>query len=128
MGGEHKDMVLGFYRRPVDGDTVLTSCYINGMVQWQTDGGEYGTVTRDEMDTWEFLVGARDFPDAKDPRLPYEFDLWYDVHRVSQLVQEFGGWGNVLEDEHIRALCTTYGIDLRDPQTIRDYHAGFMTR
>ena len=118
----HKDLVLGFYRRPIDGDVVHTSCYINGMIHWQTDGGEHGQVTCEELSIWEFLNGAHDFPDAKDPRLPYEFDLWYDVHNVSQLVREFGGWDNVLGDEHIQALCSSYDIDLRNPQTIRDYN------
>lgn len=74
------------------------------------------------MDTREYLEGARDFPDAKDPRLPYEFDLWYAVHTLGQLVSEFDGLANCLKHKHLRALCKTYGINLRKPQTIRDYN------
>ena len=130
MGDPHRNKVVGggFYRRPIEGDVVLTYGGSDEWVHWQTDDGLYGRATRNEMDTWDFLEGARDFPDAKDPRLPYEFDLYYDVHRVSQLAREFGGLEYALKDDHIMGMCESYGIDLRNPQTIRDYNAKFLTR
>lgn len=125
QGDEHKNTIIigGYYRRPVEGDVVLTYGGSKDWVHWQTDDHQsHGRSSRDEMDTWEFLEGVRDFPDAKDPRLPYEFDLHYDVHTLSQLVSEFNGLANCLKDKHIKAMCKSYGIDLRNPQTIRDYN------
>lgn len=130
QGDEHKNTILmgGFYRRPVEGDVVMTWGFGPGYVVYASEDGPGARATRDEMDTWDFLEGARDFPNAKDPRLPYEFDLYYDVHRLSQLIHDFGGLESALRADHIKALCKSYGIDLRDPQTIRDYNAKFLTR
>ena len=110
----------GFYRR-FDGEVVKTCGFGPGFVSWRTDGGHSSVSTPEELATWEWLESARDFPDAKDPELPSEFDLHYDTHTLSDLIREFGGLEAALKDKHIKAMCKTYNIDLRKPQTIRDY-------
>ena len=43
-----------------------------------------------EFSKWEYLPGLEDFPDARDPILPYEFDLIWDVKTRSGLVRLLG--------------------------------------
>ena len=111
----------GFYRRP-DGVVVMTHGFGPGYVSWRPDEGPSGSSSPEELATWEHLNGARDFPNASDPRLPSEFDLHYDTHTLSQLIWEFGSLDKCLKDRHIKAMCKTYKIDLRNPQTIRDFN------
>lgn len=119
----YKNNAVGvYYRRPVEGDVVLTYGFGPGYINYRTEKGPSGIASREEFDTWELMVGARDFINAEDPRLPSEFDLHYDTHYLSQLIAEFGSLSECLDDEHIVAMCKHYGIDLRDPQTIRDYN------
>lgn len=42
-------------------------------------------VSFDDFYTWTPRTDLRDFPNARDPRLPYEFDLYWDIKYVSQL-------------------------------------------
>ena len=124
QGDTHKNtrVLGGYYRRPVEGDVVMTYGVGPGFVMFRTEDGEGTSGSRETMDAWELLEGARDFPNAKDPRLPSEFDLHYDTHTLSQLAQEFDGLDNAVNDPSVAALCRTYGVDLRDPQTLRDYN------
>jgi len=129
QGDKHKNTVVigGYYRRPKQGDIVYT--YGGGgnavpLVSWRTEH-KHGQATREEMDTWEYLPYLRDFPNAEDPQLPYEFDLVWDVHTLSQLISEYNSFEDCLEDPDVRIMCNNYGIDLRNPQTIRDYNTRY---
>lgn len=72
---------------------------------------------------YEFLPELTDFPDAWDPKLPYEFDLYYDIQFTSELVRLLTTCGPTKKD-HLLRLCSTYGLNvsLRDlPQLARKY-------
>ncbi len=62
--------------------------------------------------TWERL-NIRDFPNARDPRLPYDFDLHFDIKYMSQLKMELAGelgWCN--DREFLQELIDRHGIDV----------------
>lgn len=125
QGDQHKNTVVigGFYRRR-DGSIVLTHGGNKDHVYWRTDNEKSGTATREEMDTWEYLPELRDFPNAEDPGLPYEFDLYWDCHTLSQFWSE-GSDAPGPDDHLVRDLCHQYKLDLRDPQTVRDYNTRY---
>jgi len=64
-------------------------------------------VTIEEFQTWKPRQDLRDFPNAKDPRLPYVFDLFWDIKYLSQLKEEV--CGHKYEDE-IREKMKEYDI------------------
>jgi len=120
--GENGLIIGGYYLRP-DGSVCLAHGVYNGTVHWCTDRPSvWGSSDCTEASTWTWLPDLRDFLDAEDPRLPYEFDLNHDVHTLGQLISEYDGLENCLADPDLMSLCKNYEIDLRDPQTIRDYN------
>lgn len=67
------------------------------------------TASEDEWTTWVLRDDLRDFPNAKDPRLPYSFDLVYDAKYRSQLVQIFK---EGKEDDTLIEMMAEHGIEL----------------
>jgi hypothetical protein len=64
---------------------------------------------------WQIRHDVQDFPNAKNPRLPYAFDLLWDLKYYSQLK------GSVLTKKH-HDCAKQHGIDLADPETVREYN------
>lgn len=120
---EYKNNVCGggFYRMS-DGRIIVTYGGNWEFVRWHTDEPrESGQSTRAEMDEWEYLEGMRDFPNAADPLLPYEFDLWWDVRTLGQFLSE-GSDAPGIDNPHVQEICKYHGIDLSNPDTIRAYN------
>lgn len=67
-------------------------------------------VHQDEFNTWKPRHDLSDFPNARDPRLPYVFDLFWDIKRVSQLRLELARGHS--EDSAIRKMAREHGIDV----------------
>ena len=67
---------------------------------------------------YELMPEVRDFPDAWDPRLPYEFDLWYDIKLTSELVSLLASVG-AAEVGHLYRLCGQYGLNVT-PRNLQD--------
>jgi len=122
QGNRKNTVIIGGFYRMTDGRIICTYGGGSDFVRWYTNGPrESGQSTRDEMDEWEYLEGMQDFPDAEDPRLPYDFDLWWDVHTLSQFLSE-GSDAPGIDDPDVQEICRAYGIDLRKPETIRAYN------
>lgn len=60
---------------------------------------------------YELLPGLTDFPDAWDPKLPYEFDLLYDIQFTSELVRLLSICGPT-QKGHLLRLCSTHGLNV----------------
>lgn len=52
------------------------------------DGKGARTATQAEFDTWKPRRDLEDFPNARDPKLPYVFDLLWDIKYMSELRRE----------------------------------------
>lgn len=50
------------------------------------EGGSH-TASTETLSTWKPREDLADFPNARDPRLPYEFDLFWDIKYKSDLVR-----------------------------------------
>ena len=106
-----KTCVVGaFYERP-NGEIIYTYGWngINHTLQYYTDGGPGRSAPEKEVETWKPL-DIRDFPNAKDPRLPYTFDLLWDIEYMSQLRRELKGHP---EEKEIRETMKEYGVELK---------------
>jgi hypothetical protein len=55
------------------------------------DGRGGRRATNEEFQTWKPRRDLYDFPNARDPKLPYEFDLLWDFKYASQLVANVVG-------------------------------------
>lgn len=80
------EIIVGaFYRRsqkPLD--VVRTTGGSPGRIHGYDAKGKPFETTPEGMRSWT-LLRANDFPHSPDPRLPYVFDLHWDVKYVSQL-------------------------------------------
>ena len=73
------------------------------------DSGPQTPVTFEEFDKWIPRRDLKDFPNARDPRLPYVFDLYWDIKHLSGLRREISGHP---DEKFIRRAAVEYGISL----------------
>lgn len=116
LGAPRCDVVIGaFYELP-DGriTRILGSSNVTGLVRHYFDDGLGGReIPVDETAGWLYQEGMEDFPNARDPRLPYVFDLVWDLKYMSDLRAELVGHDD--EDE-IRETMANLGIVLADEE------------
>jgi len=89
-----KNDTVGIHYELPDGRIVRTFGFngIEKTIKYYFDDGEGGrTATDVEFQTWKPREDLRDFPNAKNPRLPYEFDLLWDIKYMSDLHRELVG-------------------------------------
>lgn len=84
------DVIIGIHYERPDGVIVMTCGYnaLDKLVSWGDNDGDQGEATLDEFKTWKERRDLNDFPNSKDPVLPYDFDLVYDMKNLSQLKPE----------------------------------------
>lgn len=85
----------------------------SGEIQYRYDDDKPSlNCTYNDASTWERL-NIRDFPNARDPRLPYDFDLHFDIKYMSQLKMELAGQLGWCDDrEFLQELIDHHGIDV----------------
>ncbi len=85
------NIVIGIlYERP-DGSIIKTYGFdcMNKIISYFDETLEHGySASLEEFETWKPRYDLNDFPNAKDPILPYEFDLIWDIKYTSQLKRE----------------------------------------
>jgi hypothetical protein len=87
------DIIIGAYYELEHGAIAYLVGW-NGRTQegeYKTDNGEcitYHDVTLAEFSVWKIRRDLHDFPNASDPRLPYVFDLFWDLKYISDLKRE----------------------------------------
>lgn len=85
---------IGIYYETPEGKIAYTYGWGNGEVSYRFDDDTGGkSVTEKDFQTWKPRSDLTDFPNARDPRLPYVFDLFWDIKYTSDLKQ-------VLEEGH----------------------------
>ena len=72
--------------------------------------GNAKTVVAAETRNWKERRDLRDFPNTTDPKLPYDFDLYWDIKRISDLKRELVGHRF---EKQIRQAMVTHGIVLK---------------
>ena len=82
-----KNDTVGIYYETPEGKIVYTYGFsgTDKTISYRFEEGGGHTVSFDEFDTWKPRMDLKDFPNSKDPVLPYEFDLYWDIKRMSQL-------------------------------------------
>ena len=80
---------VGIYYELPDGRIVYTfgfSKIPNYIIRYYfNDGSGPREISNEEFQTWIPRRDLKDWPDSKDPVLPYEFDLHFDIKRESEL-------------------------------------------
>lgn len=85
------EIVIGIHYELPDGRIVYTYGFndVEKTVQYYFDDDKGGrTANYAELNKWKPRRDLKDFPNAKDPRLPYVFDLFWDIKYMSQLKNE----------------------------------------
>ena len=75
-----------FFKKPT-GAIIKTYIFSDGRVGYYDNDKCCGDVSIEEYKTWE-LLDIADFPNARDPKLPYVFDLRWDLKYMSDLSRE----------------------------------------
>lgn len=97
------EVVIGvFYQRSKDPLDVVYSvgCGPNKIHGYDVRGKSFET-TPEQVMKWTQLR-VNDFPQSPDPRLPYAYDLHWDVKRISQLRHMDAGDRDSVEDMLVR--------------------------
>jgi hypothetical protein len=121
-GGNTLDIVIGaFYEMP-DGRITYVHGAGYGKVRHSFDDGTPSAETPlEDTTTWTRRTDLRDYPNASDPRLPYDFDLLWDIKFLSQLRDELTSLPS--EAEYI--LANLFGTIT--PEMVCAYCLGFNT-
>jgi len=67
------------------------------------------SISNNKFQSWKPRLDLKDFPNASDPRLPYIFDLYYDIKYTSELKKELK---NHLYEDEIKELMIEHNIVL----------------
>ena len=80
---------LGAYYATENGSIVYVYGISEGKVMYRyEDDTDTPEVTLDDVNERWKLTDLRDFPNARDPRVPYVFDLFWDIKYLSELKRE----------------------------------------
>lgn len=106
------NVTIGIYYELPNGQIAYTYGWTGKTrkVMYHLDGDKGRSVTYEEFCTWTPRRDLKDFPNASDPRLPYVFDLLWDIKFTSQLRNELQ---NHPEQHKIRKLMEEHNI--KDP-------------
>lgn len=108
------DAVIGaFYELP-DGRIARTYGWSGStrMVAYYYDTDEpRGRIFEDDMADWKLRSDLADFPNARDPRLPREFDLHWDIKYMSELKRVLRSGDHDYIDE-IREMVTSHSLPI----------------
>lgn len=108
------DIIIGAYYE-LDNGSIAYLVHWNGPAktgEYKTDNGKkvsYHPVSLEQFQTWTVRRDLHDFPNASDPRLPYVFDLYWDLKYTSDLKRELAG--HDAEDE-IRQTMAEHKIKI----------------
>jgi len=124
-------VIVGSFHEVPDGRIVKTFGWTgrDQQVKYYFDDGQYGRIASlDEYLTWKHRPDLDDFPNARDPLLPYEFDLWLDIKHTSELRRLLGEGGG--DREKALELMERHGVVMPDipevtlPAEDEDYDRG----
>ena len=111
MKAKVNDIIVGVYYELPDGRIAYTYGF-NGtsktVVYYFDDDNGSHSVSYDEIQTWKMRRDLKDFPNARDPRLPYVFDLYWDLKYLSDLKAAIENNHDDLDS--IRAAMTDHSI------------------
>jgi hypothetical protein len=106
------DIHIGIYYELPDGRIAYTYGW-NGIekeVSYQFENGKFGTVSDIVFQAWKPRRDLKDYPNSKDPALPYEFDLHYDLKRMSDLIRFVDQEDDPKILQHLRLLVGKHKI------------------
>lgn len=79
------EILVGIHHERPDGSIVRSYGAGPDYVLWYDNDRNYGKATHAEYATWKHRRDLKDFPNARDPLLPYVFDLYWDIKYLSEL-------------------------------------------
>jgi hypothetical protein len=105
--------ICGAYYKVPDGRVChVVQCGYGKVGYYFDDDNGFLECPVEETKDWEYQK-IRDFPNANDPRLPYEFDLLWDIKYTSQLKAILAGEA-YFDDEldELKDMMKTHNIQL----------------
>ena len=83
---KERNNTVGIHYELPDGRIAYTYGFMENTIMYYFDDGKGGRSATDaEFQTWTPRRDLRDFPNARDPRLPDEFDTLWDIKYMSEL-------------------------------------------
>ena len=87
-------ITIGVFYEMSDGSIVKTTGWdgrVEEIISFYREGQDNETILKSETKDWKRRLDLKDFPNAKDPRLPYVFDLFWDLKYTSEIIELFNG-------------------------------------
>ena len=87
-------IIIGVFYELSDGSIVKTIGWdgrVEEIISFYHEGQPVETILKSETKDWKHRPDLKDFPNAKDPRLPYVFDLFWDLKYTSEIIELFNG-------------------------------------
>ena len=111
---ESKQIIVGVFYELPNGKIIYVYLQSNKLgttvFGYYEDGSNAQMATLEEAQLWKERRDLKDFPNAINPRLPYDFDLHWNIKHMSDLKRELVG--HQFEKE-IRQAMVTHGIVLK---------------
>lgn len=117
VNDKNAQIIIGAYYELPDGRIALTVGWdgLDRTVRYHFDTDEpSGKISETGIKSWKYRADLKDFPNARDPRLPYVFDLYWDLKFTSDL-QRFLQQDYHEDMEEVRALALEHGLTIGAP-------------
>lgn len=111
--------VIGAFYQSPEGKILYTYGMMNYNVTCKDEDDNPYSIPMVLFQQYKYL-NIRDFPNAKDPRLPYVFDLKWDFQYLSDFMREAKDEPALMKEG--QRLAKELGINLNDPQSLRDWN------
>jgi hypothetical protein len=110
--GESDHIVAGIYYELPDKSicTIFGANSIRREVRYCFEDGTVKVASYKEVKQWKPRRDLHDWPNAKDPKLPYIFDLYWDMKRISDLKRALRNGHKDLE--YIKRLMCDHNISV----------------
>ena len=113
-------MIIGGFYELSDGTIVKTYGWggESRILSYRTEE-ECLSIHESETENWKYRPDLKDFPNAKDPILPYVFDLQWDLKWESQLIRELNCKTSIYcayHDSEVIEKLKEYGLNHLIPE------------
>lgn len=108
-------LIAGVYYLTADNNIIYSYGFTETCLLAYDDNNKSYKINLTESSTLKLLNKVQDFPNAKNPKLPYEFDLNWDIKRSNELARE-------IDNPALLSLLRSYipknTCDLSNPNNI----------
>jgi len=98
---------VGTYYEDPNGNIAYSYIWNKQQLTLRYEDDTVVNVTENELGEWKERIDLQDYPNSKDPVLPYVFDLLFDLKRMSDLKDYINRYG---KDDDLEEIMKNHNI------------------